>query len=70
MPKINPVLNSRQLTDYRSDCEVENEYMNKLNVTNSRDFKTSLISNGANLLVTQNQIIVDSLKKLEYSSKF
>lgn len=70
MPKINPVLQQRSLTEYRSDCVVENEYMNKLNVSNSRDFKSRLMSNGGNLLATQNQTIVNSLKNLEYYSKF
>jgi len=70
MPRINPTLNSRTLTDYRSDCVVENEYMDKLNVNNSRDFKTALMNNGGNLLASQNQTIVNSLKQLEYFSKF
>lgn len=70
MPKINPVLQQRTLTEYRSDCVVENEYMNKLNVNNSRDFKSRLMSNGDNLMTSQNQTIVNSLKNLEYSSKF
>lgn len=70
MPRINPLLQSRSITEYRSDCIVENEYMNKLNVNNSRDFKSMLMSNGDTLLTNQNQTIVNSLKNLEYCSKF
>lgn len=64
MPKFNPTLSARELTDYRSDCVVENEYMNKLNVSNSRDFKTALMTNGGNILANQNKTIIELLKNL------
>ena len=62
--KINPLLDARSLTDYRPNCVIENSIMKSLNVTNNRDFKNSLMSNGVNITAKQNQDIIDQLKQL------
>lgn len=69
MPKINPTLDSRYITNWQNSCDVEQQYMNELKVTNSRDYKTSLQSNGERILQNQSIGIGSILGLSEYSTK-
>lgn len=57
MPKINPTLDSRYITNWLNACDVEQTYMDKFKVTNSRDYKTMLQSNGEEILQNQSRSI-------------
>lgn len=70
MPKINPVLNSRYLTNWQQDCVSEQNYMNKLKVGNSRDYKTALMNNGNSLIREQTNTIFQRLADLSYGPKW
>lgn len=57
MPKINPTLDSRYITNWQNSCDVEQMYMDQLKVTNSRDYKTRLQNNGEQILQNQSRSI-------------
>lgn len=66
MPKINPLLNARSLTNYSPACQVDLDMMKQFGVQNTRDFKIALMNNGANVIASQNQMISGQLASLAY----
>lgn len=57
MPKINPTLDSRYITNWLNSCDVEQTFMDQLKVTNSRDYKIKLQSNGEQIIQNQSKSI-------------
>lgn len=70
MPKINPILDARSLTDYRPDCVIEQNYMKRLNVSNNRDFKNALMNNGTQMMISNSKTIAAQMAALHSKDKF
>jgi hypothetical protein len=70
MPKINPVLDGRALTNWSPACEVDSKLMTQLNVNNTRDFKIALMNQGTQIMANDNTNISSTLKTLAYDPKW
>lgn len=68
MPRINPVLDARHLTDFSPACVQEEKYMRQLNLKDSRELKMALMNNGTQLLQNDAQRIEQTIASLAYTS--
>jgi hypothetical protein len=66
MPRINPVLDARSLTDYSPACVQDEMFMQQLKIQNTRDFKNALMSNGEQIMQLNSQLIQNQLNSLSY----
>lgn len=66
MPRINPLLNARSLTNYQPSCIVDENLMKNVGAQNTRDFKMALMNNGTNIIAKQNQMITTEMASLSY----
>lgn len=66
MPRINPILNARSLTNYGQACQNDSDLMKQLGTQNTRDFKIALMNNGANIIANQNQMITNQIQSMAY----
>lgn len=69
MPRINPVLDARHLTDFSPACVQEEKYMKQMNLKDSRELKVALMNNGAQLLQNDSKRIEQTIESLAYTSK-